>query len=493
LRSHLETTVLESSAIDLAHHALNVAQHCGAKYADVRVTRYLRQNIMCEDERVSGITDSEDIGFGVRVLVNGAWGFAGSNGLVNEEVERVARQAVEIAMASASPLRDPVRLVHEAARQSEFRSSCNINPFTVPVEQKVSLLLEVDRRMLKFVEIKKAESRMSLRRDERIFASSEGSLLQSDLFVTSAVCRATAVGDGDAQSRTYEPPPLSMGYENIDAASLLANADRIAEQAIAKLRSQQSPIGLKDLILDPHNLALTIHESVGHATELDRALGMEESLAGRSFATPDKLNSLRYGSPLINFVADNTLQHGLATWGSDDDGVEGQRWHIVADGVFRGYSTSREVAGEIGLERSTGGCRADHWSSIPIVRIPNLSLAPGRQPLSLEELIADTDDGIYIEGMGSFSIDQMRCNFQFGGDAFWEIKGGRIVGMLKNVTYQSITPKFWNSCDAICDARFWVPNGVLNCGKGDPMQINRMTHGASPARFRNVAVGAARV
>ena len=266
----------------------------------------------------------------------------------------------------------------------------------------------------------------------------------------------------------------------------------MAQQSLEHLSARQCPVGEKDLILDPHNLALTMHESVGHATELDRALGMEESLAGRSFATPDLLGNLQYGAPHVNFVADNTLPGGLASEGFDDDGVPSGKWHIIKDGLFTGYSTGREVAGAIGLDRSVGGCRADHWSSIPIVRIPNLSLMPGDEPLTPEELIASTDDGIYIEGMGSFSIDQMRQNFQFGGDAFWEVKGGKITGMLKNVTYQSITPAFWNACDAICDERFWVPNGVVNCGKGDPMQVQKMTHGAAPARFRGITVGAAK-
>jgi len=477
---------------DLAQLALDVASGSGAQYADVRVATYKRQLISAEDERVSGLRDSEDSGFGVRVLVNGAWGFAGSCTLTADEVKRVALQAIGVARASASALAKPVSLVPEPARVASFRTPYQVDPFTVGVDRKVGLLLEINRRLLKHQGIKKATGWMVLKKDQRLFASTDGSLLESEVVTTAAEYRAWAVGNGDAKSRGYAPPPRTMGYENINEDDLLANTDRVAQQALEHLRAAECPDGRKDLILDPLNLALTMHESVGHATELDRALGMEESLAGRSFATPDKLNRLQYGSGIVNFVADNTLPHGLATHGFDDDGVEGQRWHIIKDGVFCGYSTSREVAGEIGLERSNGGCRADHWGSIPIVRIPNLSLMPGAKPLTLEQLISDTKDGIYIEGMGSFSIDQMRCNFQFGGDAFWEVKNGKITRMLKNVTYQSITTEFWNSCDAICDERFWVPNGVLNCGKGDPMQISQMTHGASPARFRNVTVRPAR-
>ncbi|NLI00290.1 MAG: TldD/PmbA family protein [Chthonomonadales bacterium] len=476
----------------LAAMALDTAVLRGAEYADVRLVRYRRQNLSAEDNRLSGIADTDDYGLGVRVLVDGAWGFAGTGNLTREEVQRVAAEAVAIARASAAAMREKVRLVPEPARTLTFRSPCEVDPFSVSIGDKAALLLTINARLLNNKSVRKAQAFMTLRKDERLFLSTDGSDLSSEVVTTAAGYQATAVGDGDARSRSYMPPPLTRGYENINAEDLLANTERVAEQAVMHLNAPECPVGYKDLILDPQNLSLTIHESVGHATELDRALGYEESLAGRSFATPDKLRNLKYGSDLVSFVADNTLEAGLATQGFDDDGVTAQRWHIVEDGLFVGYSTGREVAGHIGLERSTGGCRADHWGSIPIVRIPNLSLMPGKEPLTLEELISDTDDGIFIEGRGSFSIDQMRCNFQFGGDAFWEIKKGRIVGMLKNVTYQSMTTDFWGSCDAICDARFWVQDGVLNCGKGDPMQIAQMTHGAAPARFRHIKVGAAR-
>lgn len=476
----------------LAQLALEVAIAEGATYADVRFITQRRQTIATEDERVSHLSDQENLGFGVRVIAHGAWGFAASGTVTKERVERVAREAVAIARASASVRRKPVSLVPEPPRRETFRSPVEIDPFAVDIDQKVGLLLAINQALLKHKDIKKATGYLTLRREEKLFANTEGSLLRSEVVTTGVSYTATAVGHQDARSRTYEPPPQTRGYENIQAEDLLAHADRVAEQAREHLRAKECPTGRRDLVLDPHNLSLTIHESVGHATELDRALGLEESLAGRSFATPDKLHHLQYGSPLVNFVADNTLPGGLATQGFDDDGVPGQKWYIVREGQFVGYSTSREVAGEIGLTRSTGCCRADHWSSIPLVRIPNLSLMPGPEALTLEELISDTDEGIYIEGRGSFSIDQMRINFQFGGDAFWEIKKGKLVGMLKNVTYQSYTTEFWNSCDAICDQRFWVPNGVLNCGKGDPMQTAQMTHGAAPARFRNITVGAAR-
>ncbi len=477
---------------DLALLGLDTAQSLGASYADVRFITHRRQELRTEDERVAGISDRHDTGFGIRVLADGAWGFAGSSELTRDEVMRVAAEAVAIAKASATALRRPAAWAPEPGHTLAYVSPREVDPFAVGIDRKVGLLLEINRRLLRQGGVKKAQGYMTLRQDQKLYANTDGSLMESDVVTTGVQYQATAVGNGDAKSRAYVPPPLTRGYENINEAELLAQTDRVAAEAVQHLSARECPVGRKDLILDPHNLALTIHESVGHATELDRALGYEESLAGRSFATPDKLGKMQYGSELVTFRADNTLEGGLATHGFDDDGVPGQQWEIVDHGLFVGYGMGREVAAEMGYARSNGTCRADHWGSIPIVRIPNLSLMPGREPLTLEEIISDTDDGIYIEGMGSFSIDQMRCNFQFGGDAFWEIKNGKIVGMLKNVTYQAMTTDFWGSCDAIADERFWVPNGVLNCGKGDPMQVSQMTHGASPARFRNIMVGAAR-
>ncbi|MCA9488323.1 MAG: TldD/PmbA family protein [Myxococcales bacterium] len=475
---------------DLARLAIDEAMRRGATYADARILRSRRQELRAEDRRLGGFTDAEDVGIGVRVLAGGAWGFAGSHELTRDEALRVAAEAVAVARASARCARREVVLAPEAARTGSFASDVRIDPFAVDPADKAGLLLELTAGLLANPGVRRATAWMTLRRAERLFLSSEGHDLQSDVTTTGCSYTATAVGGGDARSRTFEVPPRTLGYENLDRARLLGEVERVAAQAVEHLSAPSCPEGRLDLVLDPHNLALTIHESVGHATELDRVLGYEESLAGRSFATPDFLGGA-YGSPEVTFVADNTLPGGLATHGFDDEGVEGQRWHIVREGVFEGYGTGREVAAELGMERSNGTCRADHWSSIPIVRIPNLSLMPGKRPLSPEELIADTKDGIYIEGRGSFSIDQMRVNFQFGGDAAWRIKNGKLDGMLKNVTYQSMTTEFWGSCDAVCDERHWVPNGVLQCGKGDPVQISQMTHGAATARFRDVMVGGA--
>jgi len=474
--------------VDIASRAVEAATRAGAGYADARICRYRQQDLSAEDQRVSGVQDLESFGIGVRVLAGGAWGFAATTDVSEAGAVAAAQRALDVARASARVMATPVELVCEPARQLTHNTPCEVDPFAVEVDSKVGLLLDVNRRLLAHTGIKKATSAMTLRRVERLFVSSEGSVLQGAITTCWPHYAATAVDEHDARSRHYELPPLNMGYERIDADDLLANTDRVAEQALEHLKAPTIEEGRTTLILEPLHLALTIHESVGHPTELDRALGMEMSLAGASFATPDKLGKLQYGSSIVNFVADNTLEHGLASWGFDDEGVECQRWHIVKDGIFCGYGASREVAGRIGMTRANGTCRADSWARMPIVRQPNVCLMPGRQRLTPEELIGDTDEGIYIEGMGSFSIDQMRCNFQFGGDAFWRVRNGRLAGMLKNVTYQAITTDFWNSCDAICDERFWVRNGVLNCGKGDPMQVAQMTHAAAPARFRNVRV-----
>ena len=470
--------------------ALDVAHKQGATYADIRIIRSQSQSIMTEDKRVARIDDSEGYGFGIRVIADGSWGFAGSGTVSEEEIMKVGARAVEIARASALTRKGKgVRLVDEPAYVDQWKTPIVKDPFKVPINDKIELLLKVNNEIIRVKGIKKAFSTMHFIRIHKFFGNTQGSFIETDKTMSETFCQATAVTKGDAKTRMYAPPPLSRGYELIDESDLLENARRIAEEAVEHLSAKTCPAGEKDLILAPSHLALTMHESVGHPTELDRVLGMEESLAGRSFATPDKQNKLQYGSKLINFVADNTLPYGLATNGYDDDGVKGQKWDIIKNGLFVGYGTSREVAHFIGETRSRGSCRADGWGSIPIVRIPNLSLMPGSKPLSLEELIADTKDGIYIDGMGSFSIDQMRYNFQFGGDACWEIKNGKITQMLKDVTYQAITTEFWNSCDAICDKRFWVPYGIMGCGKGDPMQVAQMTHGSAPARFRKIKVG----
>ena len=477
---------------DLCLLAVDVAREQGASYADARVVLFRNQRIATEDHRVASVSDAESAGIGVRVILDGAWGFAAASDLRREQVAEAAVNAVEVARASALA-KNPagIRFSHESPHTDSFRTPVQKDPFKVTLEQKIELLLAISKAVLAVPGVKKCLGNMHFKTEQRWLANSEGSEIESWTCTSTADYEATAVDANTAKTRYYEAYPRNAGYEHIENTPLLAEAPRVGAEAVEKLKGKPCPVGKKDLVLHPSHLALTMHESIGHATELDRVLGMEESLAGSSFATTDLLGKLRYGSPLMNIICDNTLPFGLATRGYDDDGVPGQRWHIIRDGILVDYQTGREVCPAIGALRSRGSCRADSWASIPIVRQSNIGLAPGTKPLSPEELIAGTDDGIYIEGMGSFSIDQKRQNFQFGGDCFWEIKNGKKGVMLKDVTYQAITTDFWGSLDAVCDERFWTPYGVMNCGKGDPMQIAQMTHGSAPARFRQINVGGA--
>ncbi|TET35619.1 MAG: TldD/PmbA family protein [Planctomycetota bacterium] len=477
---------------DLLLHALEIAKQKGATYADARIVRMRTQFVATEDERVARIQDSDSMGIGVRVIADRAWGFAASAVLEKNEIERIASLAVNIARASAlAPAPDGIHWAEEEPHQDAFRTAFEKDPFEVPLEEKINLLLSINKEVLGVKGVSKCHSYMHFKGEHRYLANSEGSVLESEIVISSAQYDATAVGETTAKTRYFEAIPLNIGYEHIENTPLLAEAQRVGEEAVAQLKGKPCPVGKKDLVLHPSHLALTMHESIGHATELDRVLGMEESLAGSSFATIDKLGSLRYGSPLMNIICDNTMPNGLATKGYDDDFVKSQKWHVIKDGILVDYMTGREVSHAIGAKRSHGSCRADSWKSIPIVRQSNIGLAAGTEPLTLEELIADTKDGIFIDGMGSFSIDQKRQNFQFGGDCFWEIKDGKLGAILKDVTYQAITTDFWGSLDAVCDERFWIPYGIMGCGKGDPMQVAYMTHGSAPARFRQIDVGGA--
>jgi len=478
---------------DLCLFAVEVAKQAGADYADARVVRFRNQIINTEDQRVAGIQDAESIGIGVRVIADGAWGFASGARLDKPSVEATAARAVKIATASAlAKAPDGVRWAEEPTSQGTFNSPMQKDPFEVSLEEKIGLLLAINEAVNAVDGVSKATGNMRLRREHRFLANSEGTCVESNCTTTTASYTAHAVGEETTKTRSFDAYPNNAGYEHVEATPLLAEAARVGEEAVAQLKGKPCPVGKRDLVLAPSHLQLTMHESIGHATELDRVLGMEESLAGSSFATIDQLGSLVYGSPLMNIVADNTLACGLATRGWDDDGVAGQKWHLIKDGILVDYQSSRDVVHAIGRDRSRGSCRADSWASIPIVRQSNLGLEPGTEPLTPEELIADTKEGIYIDGLGSFSIDQKRQNFQFGGDCFWEIKDGKLGAILKDVTYQAITTEFWGSLDAICDERFWVPYGVQNCGKGDPAQSAQMTHGSATARFRQIDVGGAK-
>ncbi len=474
----------------LIERGLNTAQVRGATYADVRIVHTTTENIAVKNGKPEAISQREDQGLGVRVIADGAWGFAASAALTAEEVERVAAQAVAIARASARVKAGDVDLGPPEVHVGTYRTPVQVDPFAVPLETKIALLLAADEAMRGVPGIGVTKANLAFVRVRKTFGSTEGTFVEQDLVESGAGIEALAVGPGEVQKRSY---PNSFGrdqrtggYEVITDMDLVGNAPRIAEEAVQLLSAMQCPPGVRDIILAGDQLALQVHESCGHPTELDRVYGTEASYAGTSFLTTDKLGVFRYGSDLVNLVADATTPGGLGTFGYDDEGVPAQRSPLVQNGIFVGYLTSRETARRLG-RRSNGAMRADGWNRIPIIRMTNINLEPG--DWTLEDLIADTEDGIYMQTNKSWSIDDKRLNFQFGVEIAWEIQGGKLGRMLKNATYTGLTPQFWASCDAICNRDHWQVWGTPNCGKGQPGQVAHVGHGAAPARFRNVRVG----
>ncbi|HPM00989.1 MAG TPA: TldD/PmbA family protein [Candidatus Cloacimonadota bacterium] len=471
--------------------AMEKAVQLGADYADIRIQKTTSESIYLQNFSVKESNQNVLYGYGIRIMKDGAWGFAHSNIFTDEALVKTVQKAFETAKLSALVKNGAgLRLANEKSYDATYRTPFKIDPFNIPLKEKAELFMEINRRMLNYKEIKKAVTFFNAQKDEKLYASTLGTRLDINTLYINPMVTAYAMTDTDTQSRTFDEGGRNTGWEWLEDLNLLEKSKYIAEEAIMKVHADE--IGeekRRSLILDPNHLGLTMHESVGHPTELDRVLGWEADFAGISFATPEKLGNYQYGSKIVNFVGDNTLEGGLATAGFDDDGVPGQKWHIIKDGILKEYGTTRETAPIIGLDYSRGCNRATHYYDQPINRIPNLYLLPGKEELSPAQLINDTEDGVYIQGRGSFSIDQHRVNFQFGGDFFWEIKDGKLIRPLKKVLYRSNNPEFWNACDAICDKRFWQPFGVVNCGKGQPGQRGRMTHGAAPARFRNIRVG----
>ena len=471
---------------EFAELAVKRVKDSGAEYGDVRILDSTTQSIQGEDRRIAAIRETQDSGFGVRVLYHGAWGFASSSILSVEEIPRIANLALEIAKESATLIRDRVQLAEEPIHRDSVTTPILVDPFQVSFEEKTQLLLETMDALHRQSQVVRSHASLWTRRDKKLFVSTEGSHIHFDLLASQGDFEATAVHDGRFATRSFNTPYLRKGYELITEANFLATAHRIAEQAVEKVKAPIVDPGSYDLVLDPEHLSLTMHESCGHPSELDRALGYEANYAGTSFLTPDKQGNFRYGSSHVNFVADNTEAGTLAGTGYDDDGVACQRWDIVREGTFVGYCTNREVAHRIGEIRSRGSNRADSWGSVPMVRIANIGLEPGQS--TLDELLSDVKRGIYIEGHDSYSIDQRRYNFQFGGDAFWLIENGKRTHMLRDVIYHGITPEFWGSCDGVADRTYRGRYGFITCGKGQPGQSGWMTHPASHARFRNVSV-----
>ena len=462
----------------------------GVDYADCRYVRRERETIHVSNGTVDTLARDLDVGVGIRVLAGGAWGFASTSIVSAAELKKTANKALQIAKASAMTLRHKVVLAEQEAFVDHFKTPCAKDPFAVPTDDKLSLLVKITDQLTKEKKIKRAESNLGFFKTNKLFVSSEGAEIEQDIVESGGGYHVIAIEGKEVHKRSY---PNSFGgdfttrgYEYIDKMDLLAHTDQTIHEALGLLKAKPCPDTKADIIICGSQMALQVHESCGHPIELDRVLGTEISLAGGSFMQPELLNNLQYGSKIVNINADATIEGGLGSFGYDDEGVKAQRTPIIKDGLFVGYLTSRETAPVI-KKRSNGTMRADGWNRIPLIRMTNINLEPG--DWELDDLIADTKNGIFMGTNKSWSIDDKRLNFQFGGECAWEIKNGKLGQMFKNPVYTGITPEFWNSCDAICNAKHWHVWGVPNCGKGEPMQTAHVAHGTAPTRFRNIKVG----
>jgi TldD protein len=480
---------------DLSAYALDTARLRGAKYADVRVMHLRQRDLTTKNGQVGTLAQSESIGLGIRVLASGAWGFASTDRMNREGISACSAQAVAIAKASALAKRKEVVMAPEEPYVDSWQSPFRKDPFEIPLETQLALLLAADAEMRRVKGVTLTETDLQFRKIDSWFASSIGSRIHQRKVISGCGIVATSFQGDEIQKRSY---PNSFGgqhalqgYELVESLELPKHAPRVAEEAVALHSAAHCPQATGTLILGGSQLGLQIHESVGHPIELDRVLGEEANFAGTSFLTLDQLNKLRYGSDIVNVVADARLDHGpgLGSFAYDDEGVPAQCTDIIKGGEFRGYLSNRETAHLVGLARSSGTMRAESWNRLPIIRMTNISLLPGAW--KLDDLIADTEDAILMDTNRSWSIDDRRYQFQFSTEVGWEIKGGKKGRMLKNPSYSGITTEFWNSCDAICGADEWVLWGTPNCGKGQPMQTMGTGHGASPSRFRNIHIGSA--
>ncbi|MBK7011830.1 MAG: TldD/PmbA family protein [Xanthomonadales bacterium] len=494
----------------LADTAMTAAKADGASYCDVRIGRYLRQFLRTREDKVEGVVNTESTGVGIRTIANGTWGFAATSDLSNEGVARAARQAVQIAKANSKLTVEPVQLAPvKGVGEVSWATPIVRNALEVPIKEKIERLLEVNAAAMKagasFV-----NSNLFQINEQKYFASTDGSWIDQDIHRIWAPFQVTAVdkASGKFRRRGELGAPMGMGYEYLDGRKedklalpggvtgyinsydMLEDVVAAARQAQEKLKAPSVKPGKYDLVLDPSHLLLTIHESIGHPLELDRVLGYEANYAGTSFATLDKWKAkdYRYASDKVTVVADRTQKHSLGAVGYDDEGVKAQRWDLIKDGILVNYQVIRDQAHILGLDHSQGCCYADSWSSVQFQRMANVSLEPGKQKLSPADMVKDVENGIYIVGRGSYSIDQQRYNAQFGGQLFYGIKHGKITGMIEDVAYQMRTPEFWNACSAICDERDYRIGGSFFDGKGQPGQVSAVSHGASTARFDGINV-----
>ena len=485
-----------SSERGLARRALDTARQRGATYADVRFVRRQVEDAQVKNAALEMVDRTDTLGFSVRAIADGAWGFAASSVLTAAEADRVAALAVDVAKASALTKVADVRLAPVKPVTATYETPVKIDPWSLSFDDRLKLLFDADRAMrTQQPKLRTTRSSYEIWREDKLFLSSEGADIAQRFTETGCSISAESVGEGEQQIRSY---PASGGRNQNKAGwefalrwDLAGNAPRVADEAMALLTAKQCPQDVRTtVILSANQVMLQTHESCGHPIEHDRALGTEAAFAGTSFLTPDLLGKTRYGSDVVNMRIDSTTPGGLGTFGYDDEGVPASEGWAVKDGTFVGYLMSRETAATLG-KPSNGTMRADGWGRIPLIRMTNVSLMPGKAG-TLDDLIADTDDGIYMDTNRSWSIDDKRFNFQFGTQIGWLIKGGKKTEMVRNPTYTGITPEFWGSCDAICSESEWSIWGTPNCGKGQPSQVGHTGHGAAPARFRNVRVGVVR-
>ena len=501
LRPPVEQSAMDASVKELLMEALNAAKLAGAGYADARIGRYLQNFVVTREQQIINVVDTDSIGIGVRALVEGTWGFAASRDLTKEGVAGAAKEAVAIAKANRVARDRIIELAPAPATPNAvWKNAYEIDPWSVPVEQKADLLIRSNAEGMKAANVKYVFSALFFRKQERNYANTDGSVIAQTIVQSALQQQFTAVSPdfSDFQNRGNTLPPVGRGWEWVQQQDIVGNARKWGEEASEKLKAKPVDVGRYDLLLHPSHLWLTIHESIAHPTELDRAMGYEANYAGTSFVAPPEkmLGKFKYGPDFMNVQGDRSQPGALATVGYDDEGVAPDEFLIVKNGIVNDYQTTREQATWLDWwykqqgkpVRSHGCSYADNWSSVQFQRMPNVSLLPGTADRSWEDMIAATDRGIAIVGDGSFSIDQQRYNAQFGGQLFYEIKGGKIAGMLKDVAYQIRTPDFWNSMDMIGGKGSYEVWGSFFDGKGQPGQVNAVSHGSVPARFKQVNV-----
>ncbi len=486
--------------------AIKAAKALGCTYADIRFTRNRAQSFNVRNGRLSsqgfqsygGFAGggsgevSETYGFGVRVIHSGVWGFASSPIVTPDEIKKIVQTATDIAKGSAIIKKSDVQLAPVPAYTEVWEAPCEIDPFTIPLDEKVAMLAEVTSAMQKNSGVAFANAQAGFKREWKFLATSEGSFIEQNIYYTTAACSASARYQGQMKTRTYSADSTSRGYEHVTQANLLSHAERVAAEAVEHAMAKPVGAGLKDLILLPTHLQLTIHEIVAHPTELDRIVGFEANYAGTSFVTVKDLGKLKYGSKHFNITADRTYPGAMATVGFDDDGVKAQKWPIIREGILVGLTTNRETAHYIGEKESRGCTFANHWRNFPFLRMSNIQMEPGPKGApTVDQMIADVKDGVLVDGTGSFSIDQQRYNGQFGGNAFWEIKNGKKTRMVTDFTYNAITTDFWGNLDAVGPPEAWEHHGMDGDAKGQPVQSNWPSHGSSPCLIRKVMVGTA--